>query len=66
MPLYEYRCERCEEKFEELRSLSNTEPVLCPSCGAPAEKLFSSFSMGGGGRGAACSAGSAPGGSGGG
>lgn len=35
MPLYEYRCPWCGEKFEKLvRSLSTGEEVLCPSCGA--------------------------------
>ena len=36
MPIYEYRCENCEDEFEELVSFSERErPVNepCPSCG---------------------------------
>ena len=50
MPLYEYRCERCDERFEELRSSSDEDEVCCPSCGQPAKKLLSAFAVGGGGQ----------------
>jgi putative FmdB family regulatory protein len=34
MPLYEYRCERCDERFERLVSLrAEHPPVTCPHCG---------------------------------
>ena len=48
MPLYEYRCEKCDEQFEELRSASDEDEVRCPSCDRPAKKLLSAFSVGGG------------------
>ena len=51
MPLYEYRCESCDERFEELVSSSDEDDVRCPSCGQPAKKLLSAFSVGGGGSG---------------
>lgn len=45
MPLYEYQCKKCEEKFETLVSLSKLdEPVKCPKCGSDeTEKLLSTF-----------------------
>lgn len=34
MPLYEYRCERCDEHFEELVRIDTPdEEVECPTCG---------------------------------
>lgn len=45
MPLYEYRCDDCDHRFEVLQSLNaGTEELLCPKCGGEAlEKLFSTF-----------------------
>jgi putative FmdB family regulatory protein len=36
MPLYEYQCEKCDQKFESLRSIKNMkvpESEPCPNCG---------------------------------
>jgi putative FmdB family regulatory protein len=35
MPVYEYRCEQCQERFEEFLSLSTNPTPPCPKCGAP-------------------------------
>ncbi len=38
MPIYEYACEACHEKFDHLvRSMSgsNTDAVKCPKCDSP-------------------------------
>jgi putative FmdB family regulatory protein len=45
MPIYEYRCEECGERFEKLvRRAEPDEPVRCPRCGAvETRKQFSSF-----------------------
>jgi len=45
MPIYEYRCMECEEKFEKLVRLStSTSDIECPKCGEQkAEKLISTF-----------------------
>lgn len=44
MPIFEYRCDECNLKFEEFRSLSNTKPVQCPNCESEqTSKLFSTF-----------------------
>jgi len=42
MPIYEYRCLKCEEVFEELQSFSDKELKICP-CGkkGKVEKLIS-------------------------
>jgi putative FmdB family regulatory protein len=43
MPLYEYRCEACEHRFEVIQKYSDQPVAVCPSCGAgPVEKLLSS------------------------
>jgi putative FmdB family regulatory protein len=35
MPIYEYKCQKCNEKFEGYRPLSATDDtVKCPKCGA--------------------------------
>jgi putative FmdB family regulatory protein len=50
MPIYEYRCTACDERFEEL--VRNPDvTVACPSCGdARAERLLSVFAGVGGSR----------------
>jgi putative FmdB family regulatory protein len=43
LPLFEYKCGKCENKFETL-VLNSDEKTSCPKCGsAKLEKLFSSF-----------------------
>ncbi len=42
MPLYEYKCAKCDKSFEILKR--NNEKVVCPNCGGKAlEKQFSVF-----------------------
>jgi putative FmdB family regulatory protein len=45
MPIFEYRCKKCNNKFEVLhKSSSNLQEVICPSCNSTEnQKLFSSF-----------------------
>ncbi|MFQ6090515.1 MAG: zinc ribbon domain-containing protein [Candidatus Bipolaricaulia bacterium] len=48
MPIYEYQCLECGEKFEKLvRSMNNpTSEVKCPKCGGrKVEKAFSAFGI---------------------
>lgn len=33
MPIYEYRCEGCDERFEELLSMTDERTPACPKCG---------------------------------
>ena len=46
MPIYEYRCKKCGEKFEKLvRFGTSTSEIECPECGGrKVEKLISAFS----------------------
>ena len=54
MPIYEYCCDACGERFELfLRSTSQRAAPICPKCGSPsARKSISLFGVGssGGGR----------------
>ena len=48
MPIYDYRCRDCDERFEELARNPDVA-VACPSCGAAeAERLLSVFAGVGG------------------
>lgn len=50
MPLYEFRCRVCGERFERLvRGGDNLDEVACPNCQqAEVERLFSTFARSGG------------------
>ena len=42
MPLYEYDCDGCGERFERLQSFADRESVCCPACGSDdARRLLS-------------------------
>ena len=44
MPVYEYRCPNCTQVFERLVSFADGgRDVNCPTCGAQAGKLLSTF-----------------------
>ncbi|NTU82018.1 MAG: zinc ribbon domain-containing protein [Chloroflexales bacterium] len=49
MPLYEYHCQECGERFEKLLRMSDdAKAVRCPACaGASVERLLSSFATSG-------------------
>ena len=48
MPLYEYRCEKCSQSFEELVFGSNPQ-VQCPKCqGSKVTRQLSTFASHGG------------------
>lgn len=59
MPIYEFKCNRCENTFEQLvLSSDEEENVTCPSCGdRDTSRLMSSFSCGSSGMGKALSSG---------
>lgn len=46
MPIFEYKCEDCNTKYDVLhKSSSNEEEVTCPKCNSnKSKKLLSSFS----------------------
>lgn len=42
MPIYEYNCNDCEHKFEEIQKISDAALVKCPKCGKDSlQKLIS-------------------------
>lgn len=47
MPIYEYKCLACEERFEVLQRMGEgNENLICPTCGASKPvKQFSAFAM---------------------
>jgi putative FmdB family regulatory protein len=53
MPLYEYRCRDCGNRFEVLQRLGEgADGLSCTGCGAAAlDKQFSTFATGGSGDG---------------
>ena len=43
MPLYEYQCEACDNRFERIQKFSDPLVDICPKCGkGPVRKLISS------------------------
>jgi putative FmdB family regulatory protein len=48
MPIYEYKCEECDNNFEKL--VYGSQEVCCPKCGGPVHRLMSccSFKSAGG------------------
>lgn len=43
MPLYEYQCESCGDRFELIQKFSDAAPETCPKCGkGPVQRLLSS------------------------
>lgn len=45
MPIYEYRCEDCEQIFEEWQKNFDEKQVKCPVCGHNAERIISNTSF---------------------
>ena len=46
MPIFEYKCRKCDSEFEKLVfGAADADGVHCPSCDSPeVERLFSCFS----------------------
>ena len=40
MPIYEYECHRCGERFEELQGLEDDPVEACPHCNGPVRRLL--------------------------
>jgi putative FmdB family regulatory protein len=41
VPIYEYECERCEERFELMQKFSDKPIKKCHKCGGPVHKMLS-------------------------
>lgn len=54
MPVYEYTCEKCDQRFDRLvRSMSSESKPACPACGSEqTARALSTFAVGadGGGK----------------
>lgn len=42
MPIYEYQCEDCADKFEVKQSMKDDPLTTCPQCGKRVQRLISS------------------------
>jgi len=45
MPIYEYQCEECKEKFEVLQNVSDKPIEKCEKCGGKLKKIISNTSF---------------------
>jgi len=45
MPIYEYECEKCGNRFEKIQKFSDPPVETCPKCGGPVHKLQSAPSF---------------------
>lgn len=62
MPIYEYACKSCGERFEKLiRTMNSSEKIACPKCGsAQTARALSVFAVGAEGAGRPSAGGDAP------
>lgn len=64
MPLYEYRCEACQQVFEAYKRLSDEREETCPACGGNSSRMsISLFRAGASGSGSSFGGSSCGGGS---
>lgn len=42
MPTYEYECEKCSHKFEQLQKITDGPLRVCPKCGGKIDRLIGS------------------------
>lgn len=45
MPIYEYECLNCENKFESIQKITDKPLETCPSCSGKVKKLVSNCSF---------------------
>ena len=45
MPIYEYHCERCDQKFEVMQKFSDEPVAVHEGCGGAVERLISSSAL---------------------
>jgi putative FmdB family regulatory protein len=41
VPIYEYKCTRCQHRFEKLQRFSDPPANECPACGGPVSQVLS-------------------------
>ena len=62
MTIYDFKCDRCDHRFELFTSISRRDQAVCPKCGGPVSRVYEGkWSMGvkpsSGGASGACSCG---------
>ena len=45
MPLYEYECQACKDRFEEIQKIDDPPVKTCPKCGGKTQRLISAPSI---------------------
>lgn len=45
MPIYEYKCTKCNKKFEVMQKISANPLTVCGSCGGELKKLITNTSF---------------------
>ncbi len=45
MPVYEYKCKRCDKQFEVMQKINDDPLAECSSCGGELKKLVTSTSF---------------------
>ena len=46
MPLYEYKCPKCDNEFSEMLALEEYSPLrVCPECNAPSPRMISAVQL---------------------
>ena len=40
MPTYDYKCKKCEHRFEVFQSINSEPGALCPICGYESERMI--------------------------
>lgn len=45
MPTYQYACTACDHRFDAVQSFSDPSLTVCPVCGGPLRKVFSSVGI---------------------
>jgi len=45
LPTYQYACTACDHRFEAVQSFSDDSLTVCPECGGPLRKVFSSVGI---------------------
>ena len=62
MPIYDFKCDKCDHRFELFTSISKRSQAVCPKCGGTVSRVYEGkWSMGvkasGGGQSGGCSCG---------
>lgn len=45
MPVYEFRCPECDDRFDVERPMGKVTGVCCPRCGSDAKRVFSASAV---------------------